>query len=125
MLEITLPVFELHPPIVSWMKRVNIWVPEFETGALKLENRVYPCLTLEEEFFLEDALEAKISAYMPPSEARGLLKSVVQFYRFPVSPEIEVNYLCELELVQWQGALLLSPRAMLLSPQIQRSLKIL
>ena len=123
MLSVHLPVFELSPPIVDWMKGNYLWVPEFETGSLKL-GRKYPCLSLEEELFLEEALEAKISAYMPPSEARSLLLITARMGRVRVSPEKEVDHLVAMELVQWQRKLLLGPRPILLSPQIQRLLKI-
>ncbi len=119
-----LPVFELYPPTVEWMKRNNLWIPDFETGAIRLEKRKYPCLCLDDELFLQESLEAKISAYLSPSEARDLLLIAARMGRVRVSPEKEVDHLVGIELVQWQKKLLLGARPILLSPQVQRLLKI-
>lgn len=125
MLTVTLPVFELYPNVILWMKRNDLWVPEFETGALRLKNHAHPCLCLEDELFLQEALESKISAYLPTAEARNLLKIAACLGRVRVAPGKDVDHLVGIELVQWQEKkTLLGPRPILLSPQIQRTLKI-
>lgn len=120
---VRLPVFELHPLIIGWMKRNYLWVPDFVDRAVELEDRRYPCLCLEDELFLQDSLESKISAYLPVSEARKLLKFVARLGRVRVPPEMEVDHLVWIELIQRHGNTL-SARPTLLSPQVQHVLQI-
>lgn len=122
--EVNLEVFELRPPVIDWMKRSDLWVPEFETGAFRPTGREYPCLCLADELFLQDALQAKISAYLSPSEARILLKIAARLGQVRVSPKKEVAHLVGIELVQWKEKFVLGPKPILLSRQVQRLLKI-
>lgn len=121
---VNLDVLELHPTVIDWMKRTDLWVPEFETQAVAVKGRRYPCLCLEDEVFLENALASKISAYLSLSEARGLLAALIRNGEVSVSPEKEVINLLELDLAQWLREGVLSPRPMLLGQPIQRLLKL-